>query len=105
MHEIHKNTNIDHKFLFWHHGNDIVVELQWRIQFNSYVRAQWYENLWIKDETNFEAINNKELTFLYNGVDKGKLWFYVFAISSDVNKKLTLGVDTSVLILYNLMFI
>jgi hypothetical protein len=37
------------------------------------VRAQCDENLWIKDETNFEAINNKELTFLYNGVDKGKL--------------------------------
>lgn len=54
---------------------------------------------------NFEARINKELTLLYSNVDKGKLWFYVLAISIDINKKLSLGVDTSVLILYNLIFI
>jgi hypothetical protein len=53
----------------------------------------------------FEDKSNKELTFLYNNVDKEKLWFYVLAISNDVNKKLTLGVDTSVLLLYNVVFI
>jgi len=53
----------------------------------------------------FEDKSNKELTFLYNNVDEEKLWFYALAISSDVNKKLTLGVDTSVLLLYNVVFI
>jgi hypothetical protein len=27
------------------------------------VKAQGNENIWRRDETNFEAINNKELTF------------------------------------------